>query len=572
MFCSKCGKNLPENAIFCPGCGSKIVNRKKDMSFANDISVQEKNEENKEVIETESGSSQSSEVTEIIDSMSDEHNNIFPMNSFLQQAPIISEEELDADELSENETGAGGNKLGIILLACVTLILLIAAIVVFIILGSLDKEPTDDKDKSEEVQTEEMSSEESSEMSEEDVLEAAINEIVVLVEAEQLEDALTKISEQRAVNEECDELYLYEADIYLKQNTYDKAIAVLDEGIAKNGSELLINRKKYICNNIVLVSMEPSDGGAGIFNEYDNFGNLLREELYNSEFKATGWNEYEYDLKGLLQSCSSYNASGNLEKYTQYTYDNAGLLYASEDYNSKQVMQGRHEYFYDSLGRESEILDYGKNNKLGWKTKREYDAFGRLVRNTGFDAKNRAQGWVDTTYDGKGNVVMMARYDSKGKIVEWNETEYDGNGKPTKSINYSKKNTVVGSIEYIYDADGRKIKEVYLDKKGNEEGYAEFDIAEKKVLEQNKDTGDLWQYKYMYVGDVLCDENISPITGTMSFENAVGYKRLPASEAAYVNKATKDSTYQVIGETEGYYKVSQGWYFCKQDKGIVFKE
>jgi len=572
MFCSKCGKKLPENAIFCSGCGNKIINRKKEEVVVDDKSVQARVTLMDETVLINSEETELDEVTEIIENISDEQDNLFSRDSFFEQDSIISEEEFDTDEINEDRMKPDKNKLGIIILVCVMFILLIVAIVIFFILGSMDKETVADKDISEEIQTEEASSEEIGEVSKEELLEIAINEIVVLVETGQLEDALAQIGEQKVLNEECDELYLYEADVYLKQNNYDKAVATLDEGIAKNGSETLINRKKYICNNIVQVSMEPTDGGVGIYNEYNNAGNLIREELYDSEFDATGWNEYEYDLQGFLQSCSSYNVNGNLEKYTQYIYDEAGVLYASEEYNVKQVMQARHEYLYDSLGRESEVLNYGKNNKLAWKTKREYDTFGRLVRNTGYDAKNRAQGWVDTTYDGKGNIVMMARYDSKGKIVEWNETKYDENGRPTQSINYSKKNTVVGSIEYIYDADGRKIKEVYYDKKGNEEGYAEFDIAEKKVLEQNKDTGILWQYKYMYVGDVLCDKKITPLTGTLSFVNTVGYKRLPLSEAAYVNKTTKDSTYQVIGETEEYYKVLQGWYFYKQDNGIIYKE
>ncbi len=33
-FCAHCGKRLPENANFCPGCGEKIADEKEDSSWA----------------------------------------------------------------------------------------------------------------------------------------------------------------------------------------------------------------------------------------------------------------------------------------------------------------------------------------------------------------------------------------------------------------------------------------------------------------------------------------------------------------------------------------------------------
>ena len=33
-FCAHCGKRLPENANFCPSCGEKILDEKRDSSWA----------------------------------------------------------------------------------------------------------------------------------------------------------------------------------------------------------------------------------------------------------------------------------------------------------------------------------------------------------------------------------------------------------------------------------------------------------------------------------------------------------------------------------------------------------
>jgi len=171
MFCSKCGKKLPENAIFCSGCGNKIINRKKEEVVVDDKSVQARVTLMDETVLINSEETELDEVTEIIENISDEQDNLFSRDSFFEQDSIISEEEFDTDEINEDRMKPDKNKLGIIILVCVMFILLIVAIVIFFILGSMDKETVADKDISEEIQTEEASSEEIGEVSKEELLE-----------------------------------------------------------------------------------------------------------------------------------------------------------------------------------------------------------------------------------------------------------------------------------------------------------------------------------------------------------------------------------------------------------------
>ena len=315
------------------------------------------------------------------------------------------------------------------------------------------------------------------------------------------EDALNEINQIKVIDKLNEDAYLYEADIYLKQNNYNSALNVLNTGISIVNSEEMINRKNDICSNIVLLETVSGDGQHIFYNTYDESGRLIREELYDSEQNFNGWNEYKYNEEGCKRYCYLYNKKGNLEKYSKYSYDDNLILTTIKDYNSKDKKQGWHEYSYDSSGRVIEILDYGANKKVGWKTISEYDSAGRLIRNTGYDSKNRAKSWVDTVYDENGNVDKMIRYDEDGEVVEWNQTFYDENNKATESISYNEDDEIINSTKYFYDGNGFKEKEIYYNAAGEETGYAEYDLAGKKISEKNPTTGNAWNYKYQYMAE-----------------------------------------------------------------------
>ena len=399
-----------------------------------------------------------------------------------------------------------------------------------------------------------------------------IAEIRNKISASEYSEALSVLDELKTVNENNENIYLYEADIYLKQGDYLSAVNVLEKGIDITSSELLINRKKYICNNVVLVNITSEYGNDQIRYQYDSNGNLIHDDIYNTEYEITGWYEYSYDEFGLLSSCSTFNAKGNLEKRSNYTYDAANKLILVEDFDSKNVKQGWHEYSYDNIGRETTVLDYGKNKKLGWKTTTEYDSEGRLFRNTGYDGRNRATGWVDTSYDNDGRVIEMVRFDNKGKKVEWNETSYNGIGNPVQFISYTKNNKITNRTEFSYDSNNKKTKEIYFNGKGIETGFAIFNTADKKTEVNDIETGEKRYFEYRYIGDVLSDIDITPASGTLTFNGSAKYKRVPSRRSAYIGNVNKNTTYKVIGETADFYQVDKGWYFYKNDISVVYNK
>jgi len=86
----------------------------------------------------------------------------------------------------------------------------------------------------------------------------------------------------------------------------------------------------------------------------------------------------------------------------------------------------------------------------------------------------------------------------------------------------------------------------------------------------NPKTGEIWNYKYQYVGDILSDLNLMEATGTLSFNNAVGYRYLPVQAARCVNRVDRNATYNVIAETADYYQTEKGWYIYKNEPGVIY--
>ena len=399
---------------------------------------------------------------------------------------------------------------------------------------------------------------------------SVIAEVKDKISAREFSEAQSLLEDLKKFNANNESIYLYEADIYLNQNNYLSAISSLEKGIDITSSSMLTNRKNYICNNVVCVKAISEDGENTISHVYDYSGNLIYDEKYNAAYEITGWNEYTYDSSGLLSICSTFNSEGDLEKRGEYSYDASNTLTLVEDYNSKNAIQGWHEYSYDSSGREIEVVDYGKNKKVSWITTTEYDSDGRLFRNAGYDSKNRLTGWVDTLYDNNGHVTKMARYDTKGQVVEWNETFYNDKGNPIDFASYYQDSELTNTTKFLYDTKDRKTEEIYFNAEGIEIGYAQFNIADKKTEERNIETGIKWHYEYKYLGDILCDVNPGPLSGTLTFNGSAQYKRIPSKEAAYIGKANKNTKYNVIGETTDFYQVDKGWYFYKDDLNVVY--
>lgn len=79
-------------------------------------------------------------------------------------------------------------------------------------------------------------------------------------------------------------------------------------------------------------------------------------------------------------------------------------------------------------------------------------------------------------------------------------------------------------------------------------------------------------YTYTYIGDVVSINNISETTGTLRVADDVTLqrRRVPHKQAAYVTSGVGDS-YEVVGESEEFYWLADGWYVAKDQKGITYQ-
>ena len=155
--------------------------------------------------------------------------------------------------------------------AIITVILLIIVIVLFILIGlssdgdlfsngffgkdsgRVESSKDDEEDEAEDAESEDGEEEEEKE-TEEGETEAAVEEVNIettladiqsKVSAGEYQEALALIGDAKIAHADNEDLYLYEADVYLKQKNHVSAVEALDEGIAATSSEKLANRKQY---------------------------------------------------------------------------------------------------------------------------------------------------------------------------------------------------------------------------------------------------------------------------------------------------------------------------------------
>lgn len=163
---------------------------------------------------------------------------------------------------------------------------------------------------------------------------------------------------------------------------YDKEGKKVEEQFYKpNGKPDVKHTHKYDGKgDLVRIEAEWADfvglfTGLNIYT-YDNKGNLIEEETYDSEKFV-----YKYDEKGNLVERSQLFDEDKREK-TLYKYDDEGNKIEAYIYNSDEVLQFKSTYMYDKKGNlVEEIRDHDSEGyTLEIEYKYEYDSYGNWIR------------------------------------------------------------------------------------------------------------------------------------------------------------------------------------------------
>ncbi|MFJ1427832.1 hypothetical protein ACILD6_04405 [Capnocytophaga canimorsus] len=191
--------------------------------------------------------------------------------------------------------------------------------------------------------------------------------------------------------------------------------------------------------DIIEINRYNSDGSLnwkGVY-KYDNKGNKIEENGYNSDGSFVSKMIYKYDDKDNLIEENWSDSSGNIYDGPTYKYDDKGNQIEKNHYHSDGSFEGKQIYKYDDKGNQIELNNYNYDGDFVGKITCKYDDKGNKVE---AEMHNDWNGFIRLIfkYDDKNNVVEMNMYDSKegseDKITF--KYEFDTKGNWVKLINY----------------------------------------------------------------------------------------------------------------------------------------
>lgn len=217
-----------------------------------------------------------------------------------------------------------------------------------------------------------------------------------------------------------------------------------------------------------------------LFNEV---GNQVEEDHYNSEGNLFLTYTFEYDDKGNQVEWNTHYSASNLDEKLIYKYDSKGRKIEMIKYNSSGSLDVKCTYKYDEQGN---LIDWNTFNEFGYK----YDEQGNVIDWNAFNEFGKLINKTIYKYDDIGNQIEMKWYDSDGNILARHTYNYDDKGNKIE-VNWHTPTAFIPRFIYKYDYH-RNIIEEYI---YNSEGSLDL----KKSYEYEYDNKSNWIKKIVYI-------------------------------------------------------------------------
>ena len=220
-------------------------------------------------------------------------------------------------------------------------------------------------------------------------------------------------------------------------------------------------RLTYIYSSGKLIK-QMSDTGDGSFLyfqcEYDDAGNMSKEEVGGSDIGVYGRYQCSYDDAGNMIRMEYYNESEltgekGLAGYVVYSYDAAGNRVRKEHYNNDGKLFGYTVNEFDQQGNTVTSKEYNADGTLSANSLYQYGDHCTVEYQYGQDGGLLAYRIYE--YDAVGNVVWEETYNQNDELIEYSLYEFEAVGEPRRYVY----NLDDGSLNYFTDEDG---DEAYL--------------------------------------------------------------------------------------------------------------
>lgn len=214
------------------------------------------------------------------------------------------------------------------------------------------------------------------------------------------------------LNEEPDHTlsYLELADIYIRQDKYQAAWDILQQGLAEAEPDSIKNKLLDFNSANVICDSDGVLRGKSHFSDdqlqwchiyhYEN-GQLSGITHYSGDMKQLGYVALSYNSMGKpSQSYIYYTNTGSLEKVTM-EYNEAGQLYKTAEYDLEDNLLGHSENTFDENGYKTGEIYYDSQGQLYWELSYTHDVENmQSTRITSFFGKQ--VGTSEQTYSESG--------------------------------------------------------------------------------------------------------------------------------------------------------------------------
>ncbi len=161
----------------------------------------------------------------------------------------------------------------------------------------------------------------------------------------------------------------------------------------------------------VLVDSSAVYTDDGHFKIYNEKGNKIEENYYNSNGSLIYKNTYKYDEKGNKIEENYYNSNGRLYSKTTYKYDEKGNMIEDNFYDSDDgSLIYKNTYKYDEKGNKIEEYHYDEDGKFNYKYTYKYDEKGNNIEKNNYDSNGRLDSKYTYEYDKNNNWTQRIQY------------------------------------------------------------------------------------------------------------------------------------------------------------------
>ena len=194
---------------------------------------------------------------------------------------------------------------------------------------------------------------------------------------------------------------------------------------------------------------------------YNSEGNLAECTVYDKFDNFLLRLTYRYDVSGKLIKQTSDTGDGSL-LYFQCEYDDAGNMSKEEVGGSNLGVYGRYQCSYDGTGNMTKMEYYNESELTGEKGLAGYyiysfDAAGNRVRKEHYNGDGKLLGYTVNEFDQQGNTVTSKVYNADGTLSANSLYKYGDHC--TVEYQYGQNGGLLAYRIYEYDAVGNVVWE-----------------------------------------------------------------------------------------------------------------